>query len=109
MANPKRLAILQLGVGAWNEWKGEHPDTRVDLSEADLSQADLSRAFLSRADLSSADLIEAILGGAILQNTRLHNTNFSKAHVALTVFADVNLRDAKGLETVEHRGPSNIG
>ncbi|HEU5230987.1 MAG TPA: toll/interleukin-1 receptor domain-containing protein, partial [Ktedonobacteraceae bacterium] len=35
--------------------------------------------------------------------------NFDNARVEYTVFADVDLRSVKGLETVQHRGPSTIG
>ena len=36
MANPEHLAKLKQGVDAWNQWRKENPDTKVDLSGADV-------------------------------------------------------------------------
>src|SRR5271157_4651730 len=129
MANEEQLAILKEGVAAWNDWREQHPDIRPDLREADLVGADLSKANLRRArlgwahlgnaklneaDLGGADLMLANLGGAglILANltgTKLSDTDFGEAVLGWTVFADVDLSTAKGLETVSHEGPSTIG
>ena len=32
MANDEHVALLKKGVDAWNEWRGENPDIRPDLS-----------------------------------------------------------------------------
>jgi hypothetical protein len=76
LANPEHLAKLKEGVERWNQWKGQNPEVRPDLSEADLGSAklmgvDLSgvhlrEAKLSRADLSEADLFWTDLGNADL-------------------------------------------
>ena len=101
----------------------------ADLSDADLSRADLSRAGLINADLSRADLSgtylndanlsdanlilanlsEADLSGAKLSGTDLSEANLSRASVGWTHFIDIDLRTVKGLDTVEHNGPSSIG
>ena len=65
-----------------------------NLSRANLSGADLGRADLRRANLSGADLAYANLNGA-----NLSETDLSEALLGLTVFADVDLSTAKGLET----------
>jgi uncharacterized protein YjbI with pentapeptide repeats len=129
MANPKHLAVLKEGVGAWNQWRDENRKIRPDLREAVLSGADLSGADLSGADLSGAnlrganlrlanlgwaDLIEANLSGADLIGANLSavdlsEADLSEADVGHTAFADVDLSEAKGLETVIHVGPSSIG
>jgi uncharacterized protein YjbI with pentapeptide repeats len=108
--------------------------SRADLFEASLSGADLrgvhlDRAYLGGAWLSGADLRGAHLSGADLFDARLYGAdlrradldradlrrawldrvNFSEASVWLTIFADVNLSTAEGLETVRHQGPSTIG
>lgn len=91
----------------------------VDLSRANLSRADLrlprlrgtdlSRADLSRANLSNADLSDAILHGTLFQWTALHGAVFSGAQFGATLFADVDLSVAIGLDRARHRGPSTFG
>jgi hypothetical protein len=91
----------------------------ADLSGADLSRADLRGAYLSRAYLSRADLVRANLDGASLDGTNLNGANLSganlnganlsRAYVLSTVFADLDLGNVRGLDSVWHRGPSTIG
>ena len=71
----------------------------ANLSGADLVIADLDGANLGEADLGGADLREASLGGAHLDRVMCRSTNF----------ADVDLSAVKGLETVQHLGPSTVG
>ena len=71
---------------------------QADLSGADLSGANLSGAILSRAILSGADFRDAVLSGADLSGVK----------VGYTVFADLNLGAVKGLDAVDHIGPSSI-
>ncbi len=94
MANKEHLALLKQGVDVWNRWRKEHPEVQPDLRKADLYGENLLRADLSHADLSRADL-----SGADLR----------KAHMRNTVLNDLDLRQVKGLETVWHVGPSDIG
>jgi len=77
---------------------------RANLRGANLRQANLSRANLSRANLSGAHLGEANLNGADLSET-----DFSETTLGWTVLANVDLSTTKGLDTVEHDGPSTIG
>jgi hypothetical protein len=91
----------------------------ADLSGADLSGADLraaafSGANLNRADLSGANLNEANLSGANLRAVHLSTADLSGADlsgvtVGWTIFSNLDLRPVKGLETLEHIGPSTIG
>jgi hypothetical protein len=108
--------------------------SRADLGRADLSRANLSRANLDGADLSlanlnNADLIGAgligahLLGaylldanlshanliGADLTSANLSGADFTDVTLAFTTFADNDLTEVKGLETVEHVAPSSIG
>ena len=89
MANQEQLDILKQGVEAWNQWRKEHPDVKTDLRGADLGSADLGDANLSRADLSGV--------------------NLSGATIGWTIFGNVDLSGAKGLETEKYEGPSTIG
>ena len=103
----------------------------ANLSGANLSSANLSRANLSGANLSSANLIEANLSsanliganfiganlsiaplcdanliGADLSGANLSSANLIGAWLGETVFANVNLNAAKGLDACLHLGPS---
>ena len=113
--------------------------TSADLREADLRGADLSCADLSWASLSGAKLMGAILRDACLGKAHLSGANltramlvgadfgetdllraeFNAANVANkdfehswmggTILASVDLSAVRGLETVHHAGPSEIG
>ena len=88
--------------------------TGANLSIANLNEADLRRSVLHDANLSTtslfgADLCEASLFWANLRGAKLRETDLSRARVAFTLFGDLDLHAAKGLETIEHHGPSTIG
>lgn len=71
MANEEQLEILKLGVEAWNKWRTENPDIKIDLKGADLKGADLKGANLKGANLVSAILLEADLTNANLEGVEL--------------------------------------
>jgi hypothetical protein len=77
-------------------------------AQANLSQADLTGTNLMGANLTEADLTEGNLMRATLIETDLHEADLSKSYVGWTVFADIDLSVAKGLEDVNHLGPSII-
>ena len=128
MADPEQFFILQQGVEAWNAWREAHPDIRPDLSEANLYDADLREANLSYADLREANLSFATLFNADLEGAALSGANLSRAdlvranlgldsltdvtmtnaQVGWTHFDAIDLRSVKGLETLDHLGPSYI-
>lgn len=178
MAIPEQVELLQQGTDAWNQWRAQHVDTSIDLSEANLGETDLNQANLVGADLINAylvgaDLINADLGGADLHrailmtadlrgtnlrganlfkvdladatligahliganllgadlsganlseanlsgadlgeanlsNVNLSGADLSNASVGGTHFDGLDLRTAKGLETIQHDGPSYI-
>jgi uncharacterized protein YjbI with pentapeptide repeats len=86
---------------------------RAGLQSAKLTDANICDAELTETDLSKADLSRANLGGArlyrtILRNTILNETDFTDATMRETVIVSVNLSSAMGLETVRHRGPSEL-
>jgi hypothetical protein len=85
----------------------------ADLSDADLSNADLSDADLSNVDFSNANLSDANLSGAILFSAEfissvLTRAKFSRAAVGETVFSNIDLWTALGLEEVHHLSSSII-
>ena len=103
MANDAHLKILEKGVSAWNNWRMENPGLRPELTESNLLGV-LTEANLTEANLTGANLTLANLSSADLERTNLTN---SLLHV--TIFGNVDLSEARGLETVRHAGPSTIG
>jgi uncharacterized protein YjbI with pentapeptide repeats len=81
----------------------------ADLSGAVLANASLDQANLTGVNLTGASLRGAGLNGATLTGASLSGADFSGARCSLTVFANVDLVDAKGLETISHGGPSTVG
>lgn len=117
------LPILRDGVDRWNEWRVRNPSTRpvlqdvnlrgvvlrgVNLRDANLSGADVRDAHFRKADLSHAILSGAILNRTLFSGTNLRNVTLSRARLYETVFADVDLSGAAGLDDCDHRGPSVI-
>jgi uncharacterized protein YjbI with pentapeptide repeats len=80
-----------------------------ELDHADLSEADLDEADLSSTDLSRSDLSETMLLDTNFSNTRIDGTAFHNCTMGGTLLANVDLSQAKGLETVKHFAPSTIG
>ena len=92
---------------------------RADLCEANFSAANLAGVNLEGANLGMASFVRSNLGDANLRGTNVTGTNFSGADLIgtdfgeakawNTMFADVDLSDTKGLDAVQHGGPSTIG
>jgi hypothetical protein len=86
---------------------------RADLRGTEIISVDARRAILRRADLSGASLAGSDLTGsdfrwAVFRQTGLAQTQLSRAKLGWTVFANVDLREAQGLNEVIHEGPSAI-
>ncbi|HBB95956.1 MAG TPA: hypothetical protein DC054_11255 [Blastocatellia bacterium] len=78
--------------------------TETNLTKADLSNADLGEADLSKTNLTKANLVDANLSSAILDHA-----DVSGASIGWTEFGDNDLSTVRGLESVNHVGPSTIG
>jgi hypothetical protein len=72
-------------------------------------EANLAGANLSRTDLNGANLRGANLHATVLNGADLNNLDLKRAWVGSTVFGDNDLSTVKGLETVQHFGPSTVG
>ena len=88
--------------------------SQANISWADISSSELNRANLHGADLSGADLSNAILRDANLIGTNLTGANLegadlTNAVIGATLFGNVDLSNVKGLESLQHLGPSTIG
>ena len=69
MANKEQLAILKQGVAAWNKWREENPDAKIDLSGESFEDINMSGINLSNADIR----------GAIFLKCKLERSNFRNA------------------------------
>jgi uncharacterized protein YjbI with pentapeptide repeats len=92
MANGEHVDLIQSGADAWNVWRHNHMDVKIDLSGADLSNLDLSRVeFLDKADLSGANFANANLAGAFLEDSDLSHANLSGANLSQATLARARL------------------
>jgi hypothetical protein len=82
--------------------------TKANLRGANLRGANLRTADFFRANLNEANLLGTNLGWAQFRGGTLQGVNLSGALLDGTTFADVDLSQVKGLETVKHDGPSEI-
>jgi hypothetical protein len=114
MAEDEHLSILKQGVGAWNQWRDEHPEirptldraklegfylVRVNLSHADLSGVKFGGANLTQADLEHANLQYADLSHARLLNAYLNEADLREASLICSEFTSTALRNAILKET----------
>jgi uncharacterized protein YjbI with pentapeptide repeats len=75
----------------------------ANLSGADLSHADFENAVLDSTLFNGAELIKANFKDAVFTNTALDD-----AWIGNTLFIGNNLGSAKGLDRVNHAGPSEV-
>jgi hypothetical protein len=109
MANPGHVSLLlDGGVDRWNLWRQQNPGLVPDLVEADFLKADLAGGSGTGANLYSANLEGANLFGTNLQGVNLRDANLRSAKIGFTIFGDVNLGGAIGLDSCHHLGPSVI-
>ena len=101
----------------------------ANLGDANLFPSNLSGANLSGANLSGANFGGTLLGGAKFSGVGLRGAKLSgvdltgaklidvdltgadlgDALCGATIFADVDLSEVRGLDSIRHRGPSTIG
>jgi hypothetical protein len=79
-----------------------------DLNGANLQGANLSGADLWGVELDNADLTHTLLYDTDFTETSLNGTDFSGSIMDRTIFANVDLRNVKGLESVSCEGPCSI-
>ncbi len=101
MAAETHLAMLKQGVGAWNEWRAAHADTRTDLSNVSLRGLNLAKVDLTGADLRNTDLRGTVLSDATLIGTNLTSANFFKAALDGADLSGANLIGAQFLDCAQ--------
>jgi hypothetical protein len=122
MANPEHVARLKRGWEEWNAWRAESNEVpelsgadftgtnfaAINLTGANLRGANLTGAFLPVTPLVGADLRETNLCWAMFDQTKLSGVTLDRAAVGWSIFSNVDFSAVKGLEAVEHLGPSSI-
>jgi len=78
------------------------------LKGADLTGAVLHHTDLTNSKMNSANLTSARIIGAIFSGTDLTDADFSRTTMRDNVFAELDLRKVKGLETINYWAPSDI-
>jgi hypothetical protein len=109
MANKGHVAILKKGVGAWNEWRMQHPKARPNLSGMDLRATHLGRAHLSKANLSNTRLNGADLREARFLEADLRCAEFGGADLRYADLDDANLSGASLIDADLRGGRSWMG
>jgi hypothetical protein len=79
MAAHPHIAILQLGVSIWNQWRASEPLTVPNLRGVDLRGLHLENINFCRADLREANFSQANLFEADFQGANLRNANLTRA------------------------------
>jgi hypothetical protein len=79
MATHSHIAILQLGVSIWNQWRASEPLTVPNLRGVDLRGLHLENINFCRADLREANFSQANLFEADFQGANLRNANLTRA------------------------------
>ena len=104
MANPEHVAILDQGVGAWNDWRKRYPEVRPDLSGLNdrdapsLSGRDLAGVDFSRTNLFATDFVGADLKYAKFIASTLQSANLSGAVLTQTDFWKADLFSARFID-----------
>jgi hypothetical protein len=125
MADRQHLLMIQRGSNKWNTWRMANPKFKPDLTRVDFTNAAnlnklternqdylfvIGRTMdLSGMNLTSTDLSGADLRGVDFSNADLKQADFTDSKMGYTTLANVDLSQVKGLETIEHDGPSSIG
>jgi len=96
----------------WTNLKGANL-SGADFSMANLSGANLTGANLCGVDFTGANLCDANLCGANLclanfRGAELNMANLAETETFHTSFMNLDLRKVKGLEAINHHGPSEI-
>jgi uncharacterized protein YjbI with pentapeptide repeats len=91
MANKEQLAILKQGVAAWNEWREENPDVKIDLRGEKLEGMDLSGINFWKSDIREANFYNSILKMADFTGAIIGNSSNNRPP---TVFIYTNLTGA---------------
>lgn len=104
MAKQEQLDLLQEGIEAWNNWREQHKETAIDLSQfhfpiVNMRGANLREAKFSDSKLFSGDFRDADLREARFFFATLRNADFSQADLSGAEFINADLIEATLINT----------
>ncbi len=91
----KQFDIIRKGKKAWEMYRKDFPDVKINLSGADLSDLILSGADLRGADLSNTDLRGTDLRNAVLEGADLSNADLGEHEGKIAKLSGANFNKAK--------------
>jgi len=99
MADEHIIAVLEQGVAAWNLWKKDHGNKRLDLTGVNLEKhklrgIDFQHANLDGANLCGASLSHANLSFATVTSAKCFGTNFPRAILQGCILDGARLKGA---------------
>ena len=94
MTNRRHLSLLKHDVKAWNYWRQENSDLKLDLSGANLSKLNLSGVNLSGANLRGVNLSGTNLKCAYLKGSNFYQACLTKANLSGSDLSEVDLTEA---------------
>ncbi|MCI5136159.1 MAG: hypothetical protein D3920_14065 [Candidatus Electrothrix sp. AW2] len=91
MADRKQLKILKQGVAAWNAWRQENPDAKINLRmmKADKRWKNLRTMEVKRKCLKGVNLRDADIKSANFIFTDLSKADFTKAKAGTSLFGTI--------------------
>jgi hypothetical protein len=81
----------------------------TDLRDSNLTDSNFGGAFLGGVSLENATMARADLSGAVICRADLNGTDFFASRAGWGSFDNLDLRNAKNLDSIHHDGPSSIG
>ena len=94
------IELLKTDTKAWNDWRRQNPDDKIDLSGTDFLEEDLRGVLLDNADLTHCNLVGVNFIKASLRNAKFHYSkvffaNFGFADLTNADFTDAKTRNAR--------------
>jgi len=89
------IKLLTKGVDAWNRWRNDNPDAKIELYGVDLKGSSLKNVNLKGVNLNKSKFCGANLKGANFSLTKIMMADFSEANLEKANFNDAKLSRAK--------------
>lgn len=95
MANQDHVEVFTRGPASFLQWRKEHPDVRLDCTNADFSPFSVDRLELSNADFTGATFGESSFIEAVLDNVNLDGVSAEGIHFESATLKNVSAIGAR--------------